>query len=320
MIYQIRLLVAVTALVIGCNAVAQAQSAPKAPEPTLSKVPYGQHPKQFLYFWQAESDSPTPLLFYIHGGGWRGGDPQDKNLLNMLSILLEHKISVVSIQYRYIQDAVAADIKPPVKAPLQDAARALQFVRTHAAQWNFDPQRIAASGGSAGGCTSLWLAFHDDMADLDSEDPVARQSTRLFCTATIRPQTTLDPVQMKQWTPNSNYGSHAFGIFKPGPKEFQLDFDAFLAQRDAIADWIAEYSPYALVSSDDPATYLFYSNTPAIGKKQGDPTHTSNFGLKLHEHLQSKNVESELYYPGAPDAKHHTVHAYLIDRLTRNEK
>ncbi|GAA4458848.1 alpha/beta hydrolase [Novipirellula rosea] len=319
MISPLRSLAAVTTFLLACNAMTQAQSTTNAPEPTLANVRYGEHPKQKLYFWKAESDSPTPLVFYIHGGGWKGGDPQDKNLMSMLSILLEHKISVVSIQYRYIQDAVAAGIEPPVKAPLEDAARALQYVRTEASQWNFDPQRIAASGGSAGGCTSLWLAFHDDMAAPNSQDPVARQSTRLFCTATIRPQTTLDPVQMKQWTPNSNYGSHAFGIFKPGPKEFQLDFDAFLAQRDRIADWIAEYSPYALVSSDDPPAYLFYSNTPAIGKKQGDPTHTSNFGLKLHEHLQSQNVESELYYPGVPDAKHRTVQDYLIDRLTRSK-
>ncbi|WP_442505234.1 alpha/beta hydrolase [Novipirellula sp. SH528] len=310
------IVVVATSLFCGIG-VAQAQTSAKLPEPTQSDVRYGNHPKQRLYFWQAESDSPTPLVFYIHGGGWRGGDPMDKNLMGILPSLLEHKISIVSVQYRYIQDAVAAGVKPPVKAPSDDAARALQFVRSKAAEWNIDPERIGACGGSAGACTSLWLALHDDLADPNSPDPVARESTRLFCAATIRPQTTLDPKQMKEWTPNSKYGSHAFGIFKPGSDKFELDFDAFLAQRDSITDWIAEYSPYALVSSDDPPIYMFYSNTPAIGQRQGDPTHTSNFGLKLHELLQSKNVESELFYPSVANPKHRSVQEYLIDRLTR---
>ncbi|SMP73247.1 alpha/beta hydrolase fold [Neorhodopirellula lusitana] len=302
------------ALSVGVGKVANADD-PQQPKPTFENVSYGEHRKQKLHFWQVESESPTPLVFYIHGGGWRGGDPQDKNLMNMLPSILKAGISVVSVQYRYIKDAEAQGIMPPVKAPMEDAARALQFVRSKASQWNIDPERIGACGGSAGGCTSLWLAFHDDLADPESEDPIARQSTRLFCSATIRPQTSLDPKQMKEWTPNSKYGSHAFGIYKPGEPKSQLDFPAFLARRDEILDWINAYSPYALVTSDDPPTYMFYSNKPAIGKKQGDPTHTANFGVKLQERLNAVGVESELFYPGAPDAKHKTVQAYLIDRL-----
>src|SRR4051812_42121516 len=48
-------------------------SAPAIPEPTAFDVSYGPHPKQVLHFWKAESDKPTPLLFYIHGGGWQAG-------------------------------------------------------------------------------------------------------------------------------------------------------------------------------------------------------------------------------------------------------
>ena len=43
------------------------------PKPTLADVPYGTHPKQVLDFYKAESSTPTPLVFYIHGGGWMGG-------------------------------------------------------------------------------------------------------------------------------------------------------------------------------------------------------------------------------------------------------
>jgi acetyl esterase/lipase len=42
---------------------------------------------------------------------------------------------------------------------MHDSARTLQFLRSKASQWNIDPTRIAAAGGSAGACTSLWIAY-----------------------------------------------------------------------------------------------------------------------------------------------------------------
>ena len=117
-----------------------------------------------------------------------------------------------------------------MKWPLEDAARALQFVRSEAAEFNIDKTRIGASGGSAGACSSLWLAFHDDMADPESSDPIARESTRLMGAGVLGAQTTLDPRQMREWTPNSVYGGHAFG-FNGDPKAKLSGFERFLANR-----------------------------------------------------------------------------------------
>lgn len=281
------------------------------PKPFAVNVPYGKHERQVLDFWKAESATPTPLLFYIHGGGWMGGD---KNRTGGIENYLKAGISVVAINYRFIPQATADGVVPPVKGPLHDAARALQFVRSKAAEWNLDKQRIGASGGSAGACSSLWLAFHSDLADPKSSDPVARESTRLWCAAVLGAQTTLDPRQMKDWTPNSKYGGHAFG-FKGDPAKQLSQFDEFLARRDTILPWIAEYSPYALVTSDDPPVYLFFSAPPALGQDQKDPTHTSNFGVKLQEHCQKNGVACELVYPGAPGVKHATAQDYLIAKL-----
>lgn len=287
---------------------------PLTPNPTEFDVAYGPHLKQKLHFWKAESDQPTPLLFFIHGGGWMAGG-RLSGLTAMLPEILDAGISVVSVEYRFIPEATADGVVPPVKGPLHDAARALQFVRSKADQWNIDKDRIAASGGSAGACSSLWLAFHPDMADPDSDDPVARESTRLLCAAVRGAQTTLDPMQMKQWTPNSRYGGHAFGF--SGDKEQKLtQFDEFLAERESILPWIAEYSPYALVSDDDPPVHLFYSAAPGLGQPQKDPTHTSNFGVKLQEHCRDNGVECELVYPGAENVQHATTTEYLIQTLT----
>ena len=273
---------------------------------TLAEVRYGPHERHVLEFWRAASATPAPLVFVIHGGGWQGGEKERVNKFVNVEGLLAQGISVVAINYRFIKHAEAEGVTPPVKAPLHDAARALQFVRSQAAAWNLDKTRIGAAGGSAGACSSLWLAFHDDLADPKSADPVARESTRLYCAAVTVAQTTLDPVQMKTWTPNINYGGHAFGLGS---------FEQFLAARDRLQPLIAEYSPYHLVTKDDPAVYLSYNASPALGQEVKNPSHTANFGVKLQERCQSLGVACELMYPGSTTAKHATAQDYLIATL-----
>ena len=187
-------------------------------------------------------------------------------------------------------------------------------MRSKATEWNLDKTRIGASGGSAGACSSLWLAFHDDMADPKSSDPVAHESTRLTCAGVMGAQTSLDPKQMKEWMPNSRYGGHAFG-FAGDPKNRASQFEAFLEGREQILPWIKEYSPYALVTADDPPVYLLYGAPPDMGQDQKDPTHSANFGVGLQEKLRSVGVDCQLNYPGAPDVKYPTPQEYLIANL-----
>ncbi len=150
--------------------------------PTHADVAYGDHARQVLDFYQAESATPTPLVVYIHGGGWVNGDKWGIGETN-IDRLRKAGISVAAINYRFVTQAQDAGIKPPVKWPLEDAAHAVQFLRSRASGWNIDKTRIGATGGSAGACSSLWLAFHDDMSNPASPDPIARESTRLTCAA-----------------------------------------------------------------------------------------------------------------------------------------
>ena len=207
-------------------ATAKAAAKMPLPTPTVANLHYGDHEREVLDFWQAKSDRPTPLVLNIHGGGCVTGD---KSQAPDVEKYLAAGISVVSISYRYVTQAIDAGIKPPVKWPLEDAARALQFVRTKAKEWNFDPARVGLTGGSAGACTSLYLAFHNDFADPKNADPVARQSTRIWCAAVNIAQTSLDPQQMAEWTPNSRYGGHAFG-FMPNTKDLKTRDTQFAAR------------------------------------------------------------------------------------------
>ena len=96
--------------------------------------------------WFAKSDKPTPVLVSIHGGGFRGGNKSvDAGLLREC---LDSGISVVAINYRLSDEAIAP-------AQFLDSARAIQFIRHNAAEWNLDSTRFAATGGSAGAGLSL---------------------------------------------------------------------------------------------------------------------------------------------------------------------
>ncbi|PQO26676.1 alpha/beta hydrolase [Blastopirellula marina] len=270
----------------------------------LHNVPYGDHPRQVLDFYPAKSDKPTPVVFYIHGGGWRGGDKKTNP-----KAFNDKGISVVAINYRYVQNGVEQKVEPPVKAPLSDAARALQFVRSKAGEWNLDKEKIGATGGSAGACSSLWLAFHDDMADPKSEDPIARESTRLYCAAVNGAQVTLDPKPLREWMPNYKYGAHAFGL---------PNLEAVIEKRDEIMPWIEEYSPMAHISKDDPAIGLFYGGeVPVVGSSPKDPTHSGVMGVKLAEALENADVEVVLVHPGVKDPKYKNSTEFLIDHLTK---
>src|SRR5262245_33970485 len=161
------------------------------PAPDLTNVKYGPHRRNVLDLWKAKSDKPTPLVVYIHGGGFAAGSKETLNGY-MLDALLKAGISVMAINYR---------LSPGVSFPAHylDSARSIQYARLHAKEWNIDPKRIGATGGSAGAGTSLWIGFHDDLAEPNNSDPVLRESTRLSCMVVIGAQSTYDPRKIKEW-------------------------------------------------------------------------------------------------------------------------
>jgi acetyl esterase/lipase len=298
----------------------KAKPAPPArPEPTVADFVYGtDSERQKFDFWQAKSDKPTPLVLLIHGGGWMNGD---KNTYGKGAIqpYLDRGISVAAINYRFIPQAMKQHVEPPVKAPLTDAARALQTIRSKAKQWNIDPKRVGATGSSAGACTSLWLALHDDLADPQSSDPIARESSKLACAAVVGAQTSLDPKELREWIPNAEYGGHAFGFSGEGRKRPQ-EFELLIANREKVLPWIQEYSPLALVTKDDPPIYLDYpkqDKPPKAGQVEKDPTHSAMYGVPLVEKLNGVGVEGILSYPTHEDEKYGSVQKFLIEKLTK---
>ncbi len=158
------------------------------PKPTHPNVAYNAHVRTKLDFWKAPAETPTPVIVFIHGGGFRGGDKSQASQRygRMIKECLAKGVSFASVNYCMTGDGVG------LPHCLRDSGRAIQFLRHNAATYNIDPKRIAAFGGSAGAGTSMWLGFHDDLADADSKDPVERQSTRLAACGAFAGQCTYD--------------------------------------------------------------------------------------------------------------------------------
>ena len=126
-------------------------------EPTYDQVSYGVHKDMTLNFWQFESETPVPLLVHIHGGGWLGGKKQE----TISPHELKRGYSFASIDYRL----AGTELLP---AAVHDAAP-YNFCAPKQ-RMEFRSARIAVIGGSAGAASSLWLAYHDDMANPKSDD------------------------------------------------------------------------------------------------------------------------------------------------------
>ena len=257
-------------------AIAQQQN--DKPLPDLANVKYGPHQRNVLDLWKAKSERPTPLVVFIHGGGFHGGS-KDQLPVRLVHCLLDKGISVMAINYR---------LSPEVHFPAHymDCARAIQFARFKAKEWNIDAKRIAASGGSAGAGTSLWIGFHDDMADPQDSDPVLRQSTRLTCMAVVGAQSTYDPRKIKEWVGEAA-ANH------PALNGFYGVTDATRETPEAYKQYEAA-SPINYLTKDDPPVYAFYSDPrgplPA-NAKPGDGIHHINFGIKLKEQMDKLGIE-----------------------------
>jgi acetyl esterase/lipase len=232
-------------------------------KPDRADLSYGPHPSNILDLWLAKSERPAPLVVFIHGGGFVGGDKSSASA-SAIQQCLDAGVSFASINYRFRTEA-------SINTVLRDAARAIQFLRSKAGELHFDKTRVAAFGGSAGAGTSLWLAFHDDLAAPGAEDPVLRESTRLMAAASSAGQATYDILRWRDVL-----GSEEAMRFYP-----QSTWPAFygLATLDEVygdrgKQLRADVDMLGIITPDDPPVWLGASDRHAALANKGDTNHT----------------------------------------------
>lgn len=281
---------------------AQPEAKPQIP-PTQAEISYGPHPRNVLDFWKAEGDGPRPLLVYIHGGGWVGGDK--KRDTSAIKPFLDKGISCAAVNYRLTGES-------PLPAPVHDAARAIQFLRTKAAEWNIDTKHIALTGGSAGACTSMWLLLHDDLADPKSTDPVLRESTRVCAAAVSAGQTSIDPKVIEGWL-GPNVLKHRMINMAVG----EATIEGALQNYEKHKALYVEFSPYNHVDGQDPPLFMTYGGDMTLPSKDaGHGIHHPVYGVKLKEKSDSVGHECHLVIPGTSKSdKYANANDFLFAKL-----
>ncbi|MGE5402851.1 MAG: alpha/beta hydrolase fold domain-containing protein [Ignavibacteriales bacterium] len=128
-----------------------------AQKPSFANIEYarvkGKSLKLDLYLPKNTPDK-LPLIVWIHGGGWKGGDKSSANVT--VNLMLPKGYAVAGINYRLSQDSI-------FPAQLNDCKAAIRWLRANAAKYNIDPDRIGVWGSSAGGHLAALLGTTGDI-------------------------------------------------------------------------------------------------------------------------------------------------------------
>ena len=127
-------------------------------------------------------ETPNGLgVIHISGSGWTKPLGLDAGLLNHqghvkleCAALVEAGYTIFSINHRAVP-------RFPYPAAVEDAQRAVRFIRYHAEQYQIDPNRIGAVGGSSGGHLVSMLGTLDGKGDPADESPINQVSAKVQC-------------------------------------------------------------------------------------------------------------------------------------------
>lgn len=120
-----------------------------------------------LDLYRPQSNTPSPLVIWVHGGGWKSGSKAGGG--PAVFQLLQRGYAVASIEYRLSGEAI-------FPAAIEDCKAAVSFLRLHAEKYSLDPNRFGVWGSSAGGHLVSLLGTTNDVDDFDTH-PVTHEAS-----------------------------------------------------------------------------------------------------------------------------------------------
>lgn len=252
---------------------------PEAPVETdsLKNVAYASNSKdQVCDIYQPDGVEKAPVIVLVHGGGFMFGDQGMKVILPVIEKALEKGYAVVSVDYRKATEAV-------FPAALADVKAAVRFVKAHAMDYGFDPEKIVVWGESAGAYLSLMTALTPDVAELNGD--------------------------VTEYAPIPN-GVQALVSFY-APVEFYTLYDEAGKPDSAASSFESKFLGQDIMADKD-ATYKTYWETYAdtipadlkVWIQAGDAdsrvphTQSVNFADRLKNHISEENIAYSII-PGA---------------------
>ncbi len=234
----------------------------------------------------AGATGPFPLVVWIHGGSWRGGDKGK----NPAAFLGAYGLATASINYRLLPAA-------PFPAQLQDCKAAIRFLRAHAAEFRLDPARIGVWGESAGGNLAALLGTTAGVAELEDGDRAGLSRVQAVC----------------DWFgPTDLPALLAQARTVPPTSPLAKETATILALLGALppAELQRQASPLAFVSPDDAPFLIVHGDR--------DPLVPLEQSTELHRALRAAGVPATLVVvPGAGHGGAPFLAPDLQDRIRR---
>ena len=130
-----------------------------------------------------KKDANGAAVVWVVSGGWFSArESAEPTPFSPVSELVKRGYTVFAVVH-------GSQPKFTIPEILQDMNRAVRFIRSRAADYKIDPDRIGITGGSAGGHLSLMQGMAGDLGDPKAKDPVLRVSSRVQCVACFFPPT-----------------------------------------------------------------------------------------------------------------------------------
>jgi len=136
---------------------------------TLAVSPYGKRDLHLDLFRPLKAGT-YPALLLIHGGGWRSGNRTMENQLAQQ--VAAHGYVTATVEYRLSPEAI-------YPAAVYDIKSAVRFLRSNAAKFGIDPDRIAISGTSAGGQLASLVGMTAEVKKFDGGETDSKVSAKI---------------------------------------------------------------------------------------------------------------------------------------------
>ena len=272
-------------------------------------ISYGPDRKNTLDLWIADSKSNSPFVIYIHGGGFGAGSKSaaySKNNFKRVKKLLKNNISFATIDYSFKNN------EDFLFSSLNDAKRALQFLRFHSEKYNLLKDKVALMGSSAGATSSLWIGLQDDMSDKNSPDPILRESTKVSCIVGMAAAHSLN---LNRWKNMADVDEvYLKSIFKKYLGK--MDAEKWI-QRSFDENYISEVDFFEKMDANDPPIFIFNPGKNKKPKNIADFHHNPLHAKVLKQKADSLKLKNVVYAPriGIIDKSGQGVVDFIIENL-----
>ena len=272
-------------------------------------ISYGPDTKNTLDLWIADSKSNSPFVIYIHGGGFGAGSKNaaySKNNFKRVKKLLKNNISFATIDYSFKNN------EDFLFSSLNDAKRALQFLRFNSEKYNLLKDKVALMGSSAGATSSLWIGLQDDMSDKNSPDPILRESTKVSCIVGMAAAHSLN---LNRWKNMADVDeAYLKSIFKKYLGK--MDAEKWM-QRSFDENYISEVDFFEKMDANDPPIFIFNPGKNRKPKNIADFHHNPLHAKVLKQKADSLKLKNVVYAPriGIIDKSGQGVVDFIIENL-----